>query len=130
MIMSPFDPNVAVCSFFSSRTSSRSVLCTDEQNERYVDRNFNAEHRVLRWFWEWAQGLEEDSRRRLLLFWSGSSRVPPFGFEDDVLNEDHRWSIEKGPAEDRCPHASTWYVSVFDTGKTVNVNDFNRASNL
>ena len=77
-------------------------------DNRYVDADYDVDHKVLRWFWEWAHGLDEEKRRRLLLFWSGSSRVPPFGFEDDALNEDHRWAIEKGPVLDACPRASTW----------------------
>lgn len=73
-----------------------------------MDRDFGADHIVLRWFWEWAEGLTEPLRRKLLLFWSGSSRVPPFGFDDDTLNEDHRWAIDKGAPHDACPQVSTW----------------------
>lgn len=77
---------------------------------RYVDERdgFGASHKVVRWFWEWATALEEGRRRKLLLFWSGSSRVPPFGFEEDALNEDHRWAISRGELVDACPTASTW----------------------
>lgn len=75
---------------------------------RYVDRDFGADSAVITWLWEWADGLDQEARRKLLLFWSGSSRVPPFGFEDDALNEDHRWAIDKGPRRDECPQVSTW----------------------
>ncbi|CAM9390162.1 unnamed protein product [Ectocarpus sp. 13 AM-2016] len=71
------------------------------------DAGFGCNHKSVRWFWEWANELTESDRRKLLLFWSGSSRVPPFGFEDDTLNEDHRWAIDKGPAANVCPTAST-----------------------
>ncbi|CAM9902573.1 unnamed protein product, partial [Ectocarpus sp. 4 AP-2014] len=71
------------------------------------DAGFGCSHKSVRWFWEWANELTESDRRKLLLFWSGSSRVPPFGFEDDALNEDHRWAIDKGPAANVCPTAST-----------------------
>lgn len=73
-----------------------------------MDSDYGLGHKVIRWFWEWAYGLKEERKRRLLLFWSGSSRAPPFGFDDDALNEDHRWAIEKGPVLDACPRASTW----------------------
>lgn len=75
---------------------------------RYVDSGFDAEHPVLRWFWEWLDNLKEDSKRRLLVFWSGSSRVPPFGFQDDAINEGHRWAIAQGLERDACPDVSTW----------------------
>lgn len=75
---------------------------------RYVDGDFGSDHPVIRWLWDWAGGLDEQSKRRLLLFWSGSSRVPPFGFDDDTLNEDHRWAIDRGPSRDECPQVSTW----------------------
>ena len=88
--------------------------------DRYVDQGdggFGAGHKVIRWFWEWAMSLGESDRRKLLLFWSGSSRVPPFGFEDDALNEDHRWAIGRGPVVDACPHASTWWVNKRASGR-------------
>lgn len=77
-----------------------------------MDRDFSVDHRVVRWFWDWGESLKERSRRRLLLFWSGSSRVPPFGFHDDTLNEDHRWAIDRGTCTDVCPQVSTWWVAI------------------
>ncbi|CAN0455571.1 unnamed protein product, partial [Hapterophycus canaliculatus] len=45
---------------------------------------FGPGQKAVQWFWEWAKELEESDRRKLLMFWSGSSRVPPFGFGEPL----------------------------------------------
>ncbi|KAJ0389246.1 hypothetical protein ATCC90586_010971 [Pythium insidiosum] len=51
-----------------------------EQNTR-ISLNLEDNPRVLRWFWELVREMDGESRRRLLHFSTGSSRVPLVGFK-------------------------------------------------
>ncbi|CAM9230191.1 unnamed protein product [Discosporangium mesarthrocarpum] len=81
-------------------------------NVWYMDEGFNASHHVIGWLWEWVENvLDEDGRRRFLLFWSGSSRTPVFGFESNAITKDSRWAISKlesfPGAGTSCPRVAT-----------------------
>jgi hypothetical protein len=45
-------------------------------------------------FWEVVESLDEEAKRQLLLFWSGSSQAPALGFESDP-DEDWQWTLSK-----------------------------------
>lgn len=50
---------------------------------------------LLQSFWEVVQHeLDEESKRKLLLFWSGSSSAPALGFQSDP-EEDWQWTLSK-----------------------------------
>ncbi|GLE01980.1 hypothetical protein PINS_up010818 [Pythium insidiosum] len=51
-----------------------------EQNTR-ISFNLEDNPRVLKWFWELVREMDSESRRRLLHFSTGSSRVPLVGFK-------------------------------------------------
>ena len=46
---------------------------------KYED-GFNGKEEVIAWFWEVAEGFDDNQRRMLLQFWSGSDGMPAEGF--------------------------------------------------
>eukprot|EP00505_MAST-04D_sp_SCG-Rhode-Island_P002267 Stramenopile-MAST_4_protein_2267 len=73
----------------------QSLVCGDDrelnldelQSEVEYEGGVNSRHVIIRWFWQWAKTLDANSKRLLLLFWSGSSRPPLHGFGSERGNE-------------------------------------------
>jgi len=67
---------------------------------------YRRSHRVIRWFWEFAHGLTEGRKRKLLSFVTGSDRVPIRGFADLIPS----FTITRGgPHSQRLPTAHTCF---------------------
>mmetsp|Transcript_2250 Transcript_2250/g.5728 ORF Transcript_2250/g.5728 Transcript_2250/m.5728 type:complete len:770 (-) Transcript_2250:39-2348(-) len=60
---------------------------------------------VVTWFWEIVQDMSGQERCSLLHFVTGSSRLPPGGFEE--LNPTFKVAITRGGEEDRLPISHT-----------------------
>ena len=72
----------------------------------HYSEGYRRSHRVVRWFWEFAHGLTEDGKRKLLSFVTGSNRVPIRGFADLIPN----FTITRsGPHTQRLPTAHTCF---------------------
>mmetsp|Transcript_26509 Transcript_26509/g.48533 ORF Transcript_26509/g.48533 Transcript_26509/m.48533 type:complete len:768 (+) Transcript_26509:89-2392(+) len=60
---------------------------------------------VMAWFWEIVQDMSDQERCSLLHFVTGSSRLPPGGFEE--LNPTFKVAVTRGGEEDRLPISHT-----------------------
>jgi len=71
-------------------------------------REFTVEHgegRVLEWFWQTLQESDEQTRRQLLRFCTGSSRLPPGGFAE--LSPRFTVEVSGAGSPEHLPHAHT-----------------------
>jgi len=76
-----------------------------EAHAQYAE-GFRRSHRVIRWFWEFAHGLTEEGKKKLLSFVTGSDRVPIRGFADLIPP----FTITRGgPHTQRLPTAHTCF---------------------
>ena len=60
------------------------------------DGGYNDDDPTIALFWDYVAKIDEGMRRQLLLFWSGTSRPPCFGFcPKDSSGDEIEWSIRK-----------------------------------
>lgn len=60
---------------------------------------------ILEWFWEVLKDFDEEQRRLLLRFCTGSSRVPPGGFQE--LQPNFTVEVSNAGSPEHLPHAHT-----------------------
>jgi len=56
-----------------------------KSNTTYKD-SYNENHKIIKWFWEIILSFNDEERRRLLQFCTGSTRVPAEGFKGLLSN--------------------------------------------
>jgi len=78
--------------------------------KKYTDyRNYTADDQVVKWFWQWVESLDNESKTRLLQFTTGTSRLPVNGFRDLQGSDGPRhFTIERTGEPDALPKSHTW----------------------
>jgi len=59
----------------------------------YTD-GYDRNSRVIHWFWEAVESMNEEQQKKLLAFWSGTP-VPPFSFDPKASWDNDRWTVER-----------------------------------
>ncbi|ETO28912.1 hypothetical protein RFI_08214 [Reticulomyxa filosa] len=92
------------------------MINVEEWQKHMTYHGFNKNDRIIQWFWSYVKSLNEESLRNLLLFWSGSSIPPLYGFTQNAWHSRRHepWSVNVLYGQDlqSLPKASTCSYSL------------------
>ena len=81
----------------------------DDLHSNTVYRGYHEEDLMIQWFWSIMDKFNHEQRARLLIFVTGTSRVPPTGFKDLQGSEGPRkFCIERVGNSSCLPRSHTW----------------------